>query len=64
MYKRLLRKKERIVLRGVKDGFFERFSKKRRAWIFFVKLFVFKINCFIFAALWLKRKQIRISGLY
>ena len=63
MCKGLLRKKERIVLRGVKDGVFERFSENRRAWIFFIKLFVVKIDCFIFAALWLKGKQIRVSGL-
>jgi hypothetical protein len=63
MYKRFLRKKERIVLRAVKDRVFELFAENRRAWIFFVKLFVVKIICFIFAALWLKRKQIRVSGL-
>jgi hypothetical protein len=63
MCKRLLRKKERIASMGVNDRVFERFAENRRAWIFFVKLFVVKINCFIFAALWLKRKQIRVSRL-
>jgi hypothetical protein len=63
MCKRLLWKRERIVSRGVNDRVFERFAENIRAWIFFVKLFVVKISCFIFAALWLKGKQIRVSGL-
>lgn len=63
MCKGFLRKTENIVLGWVKDRFFERFYKKRREWIFFIKLFVVKINCFIFASLWLKTIQIRVSSL-
>lgn len=32
------------------------------SWGFFLKNFQFKIICFIFAPLWQKKKQIKVSG--